>query len=39
MMLQEEGVSVRVKNRGYKSYLLLNNEVITYDEVDCGFYD
>lgn len=35
----KEGVSVRVKNRGYKSYLLLNNEVITYDEVDCGFYD
>lgn len=35
----KEGVSVRVRNKGYKSYLLVNNEVTTYDEVDCGFYD
>lgn len=35
----KEGVSVRVKNEGYKSYLLVNNEITTYDQVDCGFYD
>lgn len=35
----KEGIGVRVKNRGYKTYLLLNGEVITYDEVNCGTYD
>lgn len=35
----KEGVSVRVKNKGYKSYLVLNGEIITYDEIDCGTYD
>ena len=35
----KEGVSVRVKNRGYKSYLIVNGEAITYDEIDCGTYD
>lgn len=35
----KEGISVRVKNRGYKSYLVLNEEIITYDEIDCGTYD
>lgn len=34
----KEGISVRVKNRGYKSYFLMNNNIITYDEVDCGTY-
>lgn len=33
------GVSVRVKNRGYKSYLLVDGAIVTYDEVDCGLYD
>lgn len=35
----EEGISVRVKNKGYKSYLLVNGEMTTYDEVDCGTYE
>ena len=35
----KEGVSVRVKNKGYKSYLIVNGEAITYDEIDCGTYD
>lgn len=35
----KDGVSVRVKNKGYKSYLVLDGEIITYDEVDCGTYD
>lgn len=35
----KEGIGVRVKARGYKSYVLINNEPITYDEVDCGMYD
>lgn len=35
----EEGVSLRVKNRGYKSYLVINGEPVTYDEVNCGTYD
>lgn len=35
----KEGVTVRVKNKGYKSYLILDGELITYDEIDCGTYD
>lgn len=35
----KEGMSVRVKNRGYKSYVVLNGEYVTYDEIDCGTYD
>jgi hypothetical protein len=35
----KEGVSVRVKSKGYKSYLILDGELITYDEIDCGTYD
>ena len=35
----KDGVSVRVKSKGYKSYLILNGELITYDEIDCGTYD
>ena len=35
----KEGISVRVKNRGYKSYLVSNGDIITYDEIDCGTYD
>lgn len=33
------GVSVRVKSKGYKSYLLVDGAIVTYDEVDCGLYD
>lgn len=35
----EEGISVRVRNRNYKSYLIVNGEMTTYDEVDCGTYE
>jgi hypothetical protein len=35
----KEGMGVRIKNRNYKSYLLVNNEVVTYDEVNCGTYE
>lgn len=35
----KEGISVRVREKGYKSYLIVDNEVKTYDEVDCGFYE
>lgn len=35
----EEGISVRVKNRAYKSYLLINGSIRTYDDVDCGSYE
>lgn len=35
----KEGMSVRVKNKGYKSYVVLNGEYVTYDEIDCGTYD
>lgn len=35
----KEGISVRVKNRGYKSYLLVGGEIVTYDEVNGGTYD
>ena len=35
----KEGISVRVKNRGYKSYLLYDGKIITYDEVNCGTYE
>jgi hypothetical protein len=35
----EEGISVRVKNRGYKSYLVINGNIRTYDDVDCGSYE
>lgn len=38
-LLLKEGISVRVKNKGYKSYVLVNGEYITYDEIDCGTYD
>lgn len=38
-LVLKEGISVRVKNRGYKSYLVLNGKLITYDEIDCGTYD
>lgn len=34
-----EGMSLRVKNKGYKSYVLIGTEWVTYDEVDCGSYD
>lgn len=34
----EDGMSVRVKNRDYKSYLIVNGQIRTYDEVDCGTY-
>lgn len=33
-----EGISVRVKSEGYKSYTLYNGNIVTYDEVDCGLY-
>lgn len=39
MLELKEGMSVRVKNKGYKSYVVLNGEYITYDEIDCGTYD
>jgi hypothetical protein len=39
MIEVREGISVRVKNRDYKSYLFCNGEIKTYDEVDCGTYD
>lgn len=35
----EEGISVRVRNRDYKSYIIVNGEMTTYDEVDCGTYE
>lgn len=35
----EEGISVRVKNKGFKSYVLVDGEIVTYDEVDCGTYE
>ena len=35
----KEGISVRVKNKGYKSYLLVDGEIITYDEVNGGTYE
>ena len=35
----KEGVSVRVKNYGYKSYVNINGKPVTYDEIDCGTYD
>lgn len=35
----KEGISVRVKNRSYKSYVLADGEVLTYDEVNGGRYD
>ena len=35
----EEGISVRVKNRGYKSYLVIDKNIRTYDDVDCGSYE
>jgi hypothetical protein len=39
VIIVKEGISIRVKNKGYMAYLLLNNEVITYDEVNGGIYD
>lgn len=33
-----EGMSVRVKTEGYKSYTLYEGKLVTYDEVDCGTY-
>lgn len=38
-LVLKEGISVRVKNKGYKSYVLINGNYITYDEIDCGTYD
>lgn len=38
-MTFEEGISVRVKNRGYKSYLVMDKNIRTYDDVDCGSYE
>lgn len=35
----KEGISVRVKNRGYKSYVLVEGEMLTYDEVNGGTYE
>lgn len=34
-----EGISVRVKNKNYKSYLVVNRKLVTYDDVDGGRYD
>lgn len=34
-----EGVSVRVRERDYKSYFLMEGKYMTYDEVNCGTYD
>ena len=38
-LVLKEGISVRVKNKDYKSYVLINGNYITYDEIDCGTYD
>lgn len=35
----KEGISVRVKNRKFKTYVLVEGEIITYDEVNGGTYD
>lgn len=35
----DEGVSVRVKSKAYKSYVLVEGKIVTYDEVDCGTYE
>lgn len=34
----DDRFGIRVKDRGLKNYLYVDNELITYDEVDCGTF-
>jgi hypothetical protein len=34
----DDRFGIRVKDRGLKNYVYVDDELITYDEVDCGIF-